>query len=116
MAKKTEKMEFYCVKPNLKQSFGRKITKELEFDEYTEDKSIHQTLKDCVFTTEIDKTYKQGDYEIEEHSKTSVKCPEGTILIWNEEMGYVIPSVEVCTLNDVENDINLFKDIYGGKE
>ena len=48
-----EKVEYYTLKPRLKQFFGRKITKSLTFDEKTDDKKIHQTLKDLVLTTKI---------------------------------------------------------------
>lgn len=107
-----EKLEFYCVRPNLKQLFGRKITNELEFDEYTEDKSIHQTLKNRVLTTIIEKEYEQVGCKIKEYSKTKVEYPEGTILIWSEEMGYIMPHVQVATLEEIEKDVQDFKGIY----
>ena len=52
-----EKLEFYTVKPNLKQIYGRKITKDLTFDEWTKDKTVHQILKDCTLTTIINNEY-----------------------------------------------------------
>lgn len=107
-----EKLEFYCARPNLKQLFGRKITNELEFDEYTEDKSIHQTLKNRILTTIVDKEYEQMGCKIKEYSKTEVEYPEGTILIWSEEVGYILPHIEVCTLEQIEEDIKDFKGIY----
>ena len=48
-----KKMEFFTAKPNLHQVFGRTVTKELEFDEWTEDKMVHQTLKDLVLNAPI---------------------------------------------------------------
>ena len=107
-----EKLEFYCVRPNLKQIFGRKITNELEFDEYTEHKSIHQTLKNRVIINIIDKDYEQVGCKVKEYSKTEVEYPEGTILIWSEEMGYIMPHVQVATLEEIEKDVQDFKGIY----
>lgn len=107
-----EKLEFYTIKPNLKQIYGRKITKDLEFDEYTEDKTIHQILKNCVLTTIIDKEYEQVGCKIKEYSKTEVEYPEGTILIWNETVGYIMPQIEVCTLDEIKEEIEQFKGIY----
>jgi hypothetical protein len=45
--------ELFIIKPNLKQYYGRTITKEMEFDEKTENGRVHQTLKDLILTTEI---------------------------------------------------------------
>ena len=47
--------ELFIVKPNLKQYYGRTITKEMEFDEWTDNKEVHQTLKDLVLTTIVKK-------------------------------------------------------------
>ena len=47
------KVEYYTLKPSLKQYFGRKVNKSLTFDEWTEDKKVHQTLKDLELVTEI---------------------------------------------------------------
>lgn len=113
-----EKIEYYTVKPNLKQIFGRKVTKELEFDEKTEDGKVHQTLKDCVLTTHI---YEKGEHSIygisekvvvEEESKIVQTLPEGTILIWSEESGYIIPTFQMTTLEELIEDAKAIKEIY----
>ena len=49
--------ELFTVKPSLKQYYGRTVTKDMEFDEYTDDKSVHQTLKNLVLTTVIRKEH-----------------------------------------------------------
>ena len=104
--------EYYCVKPNLKQIVGRKVTKDLKFDEYNEDKSVHQTLDNCVLTTIIQKEYEQGEYKIKEDSKTEVTYPEGTILLWSDALGYLAPEMQVCTLDELQEEINQYKEIY----
>lgn len=113
-----EKIEYYTVKPNLKQLFGRKVTKELEFDEYTEDKKVHQVLKDCILTTYITNEEEGSVYGVQEKIKTKEETkiiqtiPEGVILIWSEKSGYIIPDIQMTTLEELEKDINDIKEIY----
>ena len=107
-----EKIERYCIRPNLNLVVGKKITKDTKFDEYTEDKSVHQILDNLTLTTIVDKEYEQVGCKIKEYSKTEVTYPEGTILIWNEAVGYIMPSIEVCTLDDVEKNIEEIRNVY----
>jgi len=115
---KQEKIEYYTVKPNLKQLFGRKVTKELEFDESTDNKKIHQVLKDCVLTTFITNEEEssingiKGKVITKEETKITQTLPEGTILIWSEESGYIIPSLQMTTLEELKNDIREIEGIY----
>ena len=115
-----EKIEYYTVKPNLKQLFGRKVTKELEFDESTEDGKVHQVLKNCVLTTTIKDSDERTLFgisekvKIEEESKIVQTLPEGTILIWSEESGYIIPTFQMTTLEELIEEANQIKDIYDG--
>lgn len=104
--------ELFIVKPSLKQHYGRTITKETEFDEYTEDKSVHQTLKDLVLTTEIKRENEYNDIKSTENSVLTQEIPEGTILIWNEIDGYIIPNVPVYKMKDLEAEIKEIKKIY----
>lgn len=104
--------EYYCIRPNLKQVMGRKLTKDMKFDEYNEDKTVHQTLDNCVLTTIIDKEYEQGEYKIKENSTTSVEYPEGTILLWSEVLGYIVPEMQVCTLEELKEEVEQYIDIY----
>lgn len=111
-------MEFFTAKPNLHQVYGKTVTKELEFDEYTESKSVHQIMKDCVLTTEIHNESEFNGIKTIEDSKLIQTIPEGTRLIWNEQAGYIIPNVQVCTLEELEEDIkdikNVYNDVYRG--
>lgn len=113
-----EKIEYYTLKPNLKQLFGRKVTKEMEFDEKTENGKVHQTLKNCVLTTHI---YEKEEHSVfglsekvmvEEESKIVQTLPEGTILIWSEESGYIIPTFQMTTLEELIEDAKTIKEIY----
>ena len=107
-----EKIEYYTLRPNLKQIYGKKVTKETEFEEKTEDGTVTQTFKDLVLTTNIKKEMEQGEFKWEENSTIKVTVPEGTILIWNEQEGFIIPQYQMCTLEDVEEDIKNIKEIY----
>lgn len=117
-----EKIEYYTVKPNLKQLFGRKVTKDLEFDEKTDNGKVHQTLKDCVLTTHIASEEEHSLFGIEEkvlvkeETKMEQTLPEGTILIWSEESGYIIPTFQMTTLEELKKDIEEIQNIYLGGE
>ena len=106
------KNELFIVRPSLKQHYGRTITKETEFDEWTDDKNIHQTLKDLVLTTEINRENEFNNVKSTEYSKLIQEIPEGTILIWNELDGYIIPNVAVYKIRDLEKEIKEIKEIY----
>ena len=112
-----EKIEYYTLKPNLKQLFGRKVTKELEFDESTENGKVHQVLKDCVLTTIIKESDELNVFgltekvKVEEESKVVQTLPEGTILIWSEESGYIIPTFQMTTLEELIEEAKTIKDI-----
>lgn len=107
-----EKVEYYTLRPNLKQIYGKRVTKETEFEEKTEDGTVTQTFKDLVLTTNIKKEMEQGEYKWEENSTIKVTVPEGSILIWNEQEGFIVPQYQMCTLEDVEEDIKNIREIY----
>lgn len=104
--------ELFTIKPNLRQIYGRTVTKEMEFDEYTENKEIHQTLKDLVLTTEVNKSSEYEGIKVEEHSQIKLNIPEGTILLWSEEDGYTIPQTKVYKLKDLEKELEQIKEVY----
>ena len=104
--------ELFTVKPSLKQYYGRTVTKEMEFDEKTENGEIHQTLKNCVLTTEINKEWQQGEIKNKCNIVTTSEIPEGTIIIWSEEEGYIVPDVAMYKLRDLEAEIKDVKEIY----
>lgn len=117
---KKEKIEFYTLKPNLKQLFGRKVYKTLQFDEWTEDKKVHQTLNKLELITEIHdkkeiKMLVNGKEEIiiqEEKSTIKQKLVNGIILIWDEYQGYIIPNYQMATLDEIEEDLKAMKNAY----
>lgn len=104
--------ELFTLKPNLKQFYGRTITKETKFDEYTEDKKVHQVLENLVLITEINEESEFEGIKSIEYSKLTQKMPENTILIWDEYQGYIVPNVPVYKLKDLEEEIRTIKGIY----
>ena len=111
-----EKIEYYTLKPNLKQIYGKKVTKDTVFEEKTEDGTVTQTFKDLVLTTNIKKEDEQGGFKWVEESTIKVTVPEGTILIWNEQEGFIVPQYQMCTLEELEEDIKNIKDIYNEEQ
>lgn len=104
--------ELFMQKPSLTQHYGRTVTKEMEFDETTDNKEVHQTLKDLVLTTEINKEWEYDGIKNKLKSTQTEELPEGTILIWSEQFGYIVPNVPMYKLKDLEEEIGQIKDIY----
>lgn len=119
-----EKVEYYTLRPSLKQYFGRKVNKSLTFDEWTEDKKVHQTLKDLELITEIHDERKakilvlgkEETITTEEISTIKQKLVTGVVLIWDESQGYVIPPYEMVTLDEVQTDLKAMKEAYSEVE
>ena len=107
-----EKNELFTIRPSLHQYYGRTVTKDMEFDESTDDKTVHQTLKNLVLTTEIKRKSEYEGVKSTEKSILTQELPEGTILIWNEQQGYIIPDRQVYKLKDLKEEIAQIEDIY----
>jgi hypothetical protein len=104
--------ELFTVRPNLKQYYGRTVTKDMEFDEWTDNKEIHQTLKNCVLTTEINKEWEANGIKNTLHSVQTEELPEGTVIIWAENEGYIVPNLAMYKLKDLEVEIEAVKEVY----
>lgn len=104
--------ELFTVKPSLSQYYGRTVTKDMKFDEKTENGEIHQTLENCVLTTEINREWEQGGIKNTLKSVQTETLPEGTIIIWSELQGYIVPNVPMYKLRDLEEEIKAIKEIY----
>ena len=104
--------ELFTVKPSLSQYYGRTVTKDMEFDEKTDNGEVHQTLKNLVLTTETNREWKQGDIKNTLHSVQTEELPEGTVLIWSELYGYIVPNVPMYKLRDLEEEIREIYEIY----
>lgn len=111
-----EKIEYYTVRPNLKQIYGKKVNKDTVFTEKTEDGTVTQEFKDLTLTTKIKKEAEYNGFKIEEESTMKVTVPEGTILIWNEQEGFIVPQYQMCTLEELEEEIKDIKAIYNEEQ
>ena len=106
------KNELFIVRPNLKQHYGRTITKDTNFDEKTDDGRVHQILKDLVLTTIVHDENEYNGVKSTEDSKMVQELTEGIVLIWNERDGYIIPNIPVYKMRDLEEEIKDIKKIY----
>ena len=110
--------ELFTVKPSLNQIYGRTVTKEMKFDETTDNAidsvygKVHQTLDNLVLTTEIERVTEYQGVKSTEHSKLVQELPEDSILLWTETEGYTLPPVAVYKLKDLEEEIKDIKNIY----
>lgn len=104
--------ELFTVKPSLRQYYGRTVTKEMRFDESTDNGEIRQTLENCVLTTVINKEWMHGEIKCAIHSEQTEVLPVGTVIIWSETDGYIVPNVPVYKLKDLEDEIKDIKEIY----
>lgn len=104
--------ELFTVKPSLAQYYGRTVTKDMEFDERTESGEVHQTLKNCVLTTEINREWEHAGIKNTLRSVQTEELPEGTIIVWSERDGYIVPNVPMYKIKDLEEEIKEIKNIY----
>lgn len=114
-----EKLEYFTIKPNLKQFYGKTIQKDTKFDEKTEDGCVEQHLEDLTLTTTVKRKAEKSDenpYDVEETSTMKVVLPEGTVLIWDEHEGFIVPQYVMTTLEELKQEINDIDGIYNGEE
>lgn len=111
--KPQEKVERYILAPQTRLYLGVKVTKEtdIEDEEKNDYGTIHQTIKDLVLTTTISRKSNAYGIETEENSTLTQKLQEGTILVWLEGQGYVIPEMRVCTVDEAINDLQVLKEV-----
>lgn len=111
-----EKIEYYTLKPNLKQVYGKKVTKDTVFTEKTEDGTVEQEFKDLTLITRVKREAEQGGFKIVEESTMKVTMPEGTILIWSEQEGFIVPQYQMCTLEELKEEIKDVEAIYNEEQ
>lgn len=110
-----KKLEYFTIRPSLKQFYGIKVNNKTKFDETTEDGCVEQHFEDLTLTTKVKKikeTTENNPFEIIEESTMTIKMPEDTILIWSETEGFIIPQYQMTTLSGLEKEIKEFKEVY----
>lgn len=110
-----EKVEYYTIMPNLKQFYGKMVTKDTVFDEKTENGYVTQHFENLTLTTKILKEVEMDDdhpYGVKEETTITIKVPENTILIWNENEGFIVPQTQMTTLDEIKKTIDDIDGIY----
>lgn len=107
----SEKVEYYVVAPSVKLFGGIKVKKDTEFDTYNDDKTVHQTMKDLILTTEVKRESEYNGIKATEESKMTTTIPEGTVLIWGEQEGYIIPNYHMVKVEEAIKCLENVKDI-----
>lgn len=110
-----KKLEYYTLRPSLKQYYGIKVDEKTKFDESTDDGTIKQHFENLTLTTTVSRKKEVDDnnpYDITEESKMTIKMPSGTVLLWDENEGFIISGYELTTLSELEESIKDIKEIY----
>lgn len=113
-----EKLEYFTIMPNLKQFYGKTVTKDTIFDEKTEDGTVEQHFENLTLTTKIKKEVEMNDdnpYGVKEETTITVTVPEGTVLIWDENEGFIVPKTIMTTLDALKEEIDSIDNIYNGE-
>lgn len=87
-----EKLEYYVVQPSIKTFGGIKVEKDTSFEVWNDDKTVHQTFKDGKLKTEVKREMNFNNIRSVESSVMDTEVPIGTILLWDESNGYIIPN------------------------
>lgn len=110
-----EKLEYFTIMPQLKQFYGKTVTKDTVFDEKTENGQVTQHFENLTLTTNILKEVEMDEdhpYGVKEETTITVKVPENTILIWNEDEGFIVPQTQMTTLEELKKTIDDIDGIY----
>ena len=109
-----EIVERFLVEPNLTPVFGQTITKDTELDVWTEDKKVHQIIKDLTITTISEDGTQTDNYDMKFKSEMTLKIKDGTRLLWTETQGYVLPSHQrLMTREELKAEIDELDNIEG---
>lgn len=106
-----ENVEYYVVKPSIKLFGGIRVTKETEFEVYNDDQTVHQTMKDLVLTTEVTRESEYNGIKSKEESKLVTEVPEGTVIIWGEDTGYIIPNYVMVRPEEAVEVLNNIEEV-----
>lgn len=118
--KPQKKAERYIIAPSTNIYLGVKVTKETDISDKikTEYGTTYQTIKDLTLTTIVKRKSNAYDIETKENSRLTQKVKEGTILVWIPNQGYVIPEMNVCSVQEGIDALQVLREleIEGEKE
>ena len=105
-----EKVEYYVVQPSTRLFGGIKVDKNTQFDTYNDDKTVHQVFRNGKLTTHIKKETEYNGIKSVETSKLVTEVPEGIVLVWDEQTGYIIPNYHMVR---PEEAVKILENIEG---
>lgn len=106
-----EKPEYFIVAPSTKLFGGIRVEKDTEFETWNNDQTVYQKLKDLKLTTIIKKESEYNGIRSKEESKMTTKLLEGTILLWGEEEGYIVPNYHMVKIDEAIEALQKANDI-----
>lgn len=95
-----EKVEYYVVSPSTKLFGGIKVDKNTSFDTYNDDKTVHQTFRNGKLTTHIKRVINYNGIKSVETSNLVTEVPNGIVLLWDEQNGYIIPNYHMVKVSE----------------
>lgn len=106
-----EKVEYYVVSPSTKLFGGIKVDKNTQFDTYNDDKSVHQTFRNGKLTTHIKRESNYNGIKSVETSNLVTEVPEGIVLLWDEQNGYIIPNYHMVKVSEAIKTLQGVEDV-----
>lgn len=106
-----EKVEYYVVSPSTKLFGGIKVDKNTKFDTYNDGKTVHQTFRNGKLTTHIKRESNYNGIKSVETSKLETEVPEGIVLLWDEQNGYIIPNYHMVKVSEAIETLKGVEDI-----
>ena len=95
-----ERVEYYVVSPSTKLFGGIKVDKNTKFDTYNDDKTVHQVFNKGKLTTHIKRESNYNGIKSVETSNLVTEVPEGIVLLWDEQNGYIIPNYHMVKVSE----------------
>ena len=106
-----EKLEYFVVQPSIKTFGGIKVDKDTKFDVYNDDKTVHQIFKNGILRTHIKRELTYNNIKSTETSKMETAVPIGTVLLWDESNGYIIPNYNMLKPEEAKEMLSKIVDI-----
>lgn len=108
------KVERYLTEPRLELLFGVEVNEDTDIDDVACNGEIHQTIKDLVLTTEINRKRETPNGKaVEEHDTLRIELEPGTRLIWTETEGYILTGFKPMTRKEIIESLDDFDGIEG---
>lgn len=106
-----ERVEYYVVSPSTKLFGGIKVDKNTQFDTYNDDRTVHQVFRNGKLTTHIKRESNYNGIKSVETSNLVTEVPDGIILLWDEQNGYIIPNYHMVKVSEAIETLKGVEDI-----